>query len=188
MTTDQHPTYKNSKLPKDLILELAKDPSTKTLFQDKYIEAYNDLRTLDLHLKETLALASTYNQDAWVFDLIKDHFNLYIEPLKRKKARFHRLLMINTGNYKEPESSFDIPTIKQVPIEDLIPLENSRRSHHRIVANCPYHKEKTPSFVIYTEDNTAHCFGCQFHGDNINCVMEYHNLKFREACKLILGQ
>lgn len=35
----------------------------------------------------------------------------------------------------------------------------------RMVALCPLHQERTPSFYVYTDDNRFHCFGCGSHGD-----------------------
>ena len=36
---------------------------------------------------------------------------------------------------------------------------------------CPFHNEKTPSFVVYDEKGYYHCYGCGAHGDIINFVM-----------------
>lgn len=46
---------------------------------------------------------------------------------------------------------------------------------------CPFHTEKTPSFVVYPEQNRFHCFGCGKHGDIITCLQELEGLSFREA-------
>ena len=46
---------------------------------------------------------------------------------------------------------------------------------------CPFHNEDTPSFMVDTEYNTFHCFGCGAHGDIINFVMRYDNISFSEA-------
>jgi len=47
-------------------------------------------------------------------------------------------------------------------------------------ASCPFHQEKTPSFVIYG-DNHFHCYGCGAHGDVITFVMRIDGLGFRLA-------
>lgn len=46
---------------------------------------------------------------------------------------------------------------------------------------CPFHDEKTPSFVIHKGDQHYHCFGCGEHGDAIKFLMTYLNLGFQEA-------
>lgn len=49
------------------------------------------------------------------------------------------------------------------------------------VCNCPFHHEKTPSFFIYPETNTFHCFGCGKHGDSISFIMEMDSVNYVEA-------
>jgi DNA primase len=50
---------------------------------------------------------------------------------------------------------------------------------------CPFHQEKTPSFVVYPESQSYHCFGCGKSGDAFNFVMETEKLEFRDALKLL---
>ena len=46
---------------------------------------------------------------------------------------------------------------------------------------CPFHKEKTPSFVVSEEKQIYTCFGCGATGDVIEFVQKYYNLDFPEA-------
>lgn len=48
-------------------------------------------------------------------------------------------------------------------------------------ACCPFHMEKTPSFVIYEDEARYHCFGCGKSGDVINFIRDEENLTFMEA-------
>lgn len=54
---------------------------------------------------------------------------------------------------------------------------------------CPFHSERTPSFVVFPHTGTWHCFGaCGTGGDVFGFVMRKENLTFREALELLANQ
>lgn len=63
-------------------------------------------------------------------------------------------------------------------ISSRVPLKRAGRNYK---ANCPFHQEKTPSFVVSPERQSYHCFGCGASGNAISFVMSYENLDFLSA-------
>lgn len=53
---------------------------------------------------------------------------------------------------------------------------------------CPFHSEKTPSFVVYPETQSFYCFGCGAGGDVITFVRKINNLDYVEAVKMLAGR
>ena len=52
-------------------------------------------------------------------------------------------------------------------------------------ACCPFHQEKTPSFIINPASNTFHCFGCGKGGNVFKFVMMIENLQFPDAAQML---
>lgn len=52
-------------------------------------------------------------------------------------------------------------------------------------ALCPFHDERSPSFVVNRGDSHYHCFGCGAHGDAIQFLMQHVKLSFQDAIQLL---
>ena len=55
-------------------------------------------------------------------------------------------------------------------------------------ACCPFHNEKTPSFMVSPDKQIYHCFGCGAGGNVIGFVMKYENMEFPEAVRALASK
>jgi len=67
-------------------------------------------------------------------------------------------------------------------IQSYMPLKRSGRNFKAL---CPFHDEKTPSFMVHPEKGIYKCFGCGKGGNAIHFVMEKENLAFPEAVRML---
>jgi len=68
-------------------------------------------------------------------------------------------------------------------IQSYLPL---KKAGHNYKGLCPFHSEKTPSFIVFPDSATWHCFGaCGTGGDLFTFVMQRENLDFGEALQLL---
>lgn len=67
-------------------------------------------------------------------------------------------------------------------ISEYLPLKKAGRNFKGL---CPFHNEKTPSFIVSPERQIWHCFGCQKGGDIFGFLMQVENLEFPEALEIL---
>ena len=70
-------------------------------------------------------------------------------------------------------------------INEYIPLKKSGRNYK---ANCPFHNEKTPSFMVSSERQIYKCFGCNEGGDVFSFYKKMEGVEFGEAMKFLAAR
>jgi len=82
--------------------------------------------------------------------------------------------MIDNSSIEALKNSIDIIDV----VGSFVEL---RKAGANYKANCPFHGEKTPSFVVSPTKQIYHCFGCGVGGDSIKFLMELEKLTYPEA-------
>jgi DNA primase len=77
----------------------------------------------------------------------------------------------------------------RLPVADVVgETVQLKKAGTTLKGLCPFHGEKTPSFVVTPVRDTWHCFGCGKHGDIFTFVMERDGLAFPEALAQLAGR
>ena len=82
--------------------------------------------------------------------------------------------MISKESIEQLKSIIDIVDV----VGNYIQLKKAGSNYKAL---CPFHAEKTPSFVVSPAKQIYHCFGCGASGDAIKFVMEIEKLSYKEA-------
>jgi DNA primase len=70
----------------------------------------------------------------------------------------------------------------EVDLAELVERDlKLKRAGKNMVACCPFHNEKGPSFTVTPEKNTYRCYGCGVHGDAIEWMRNKHHMTFQDA-------
>ncbi len=79
---------------------------------------------------------------------------------------------------EELRQRIDLPEI----VGSYVQLKKSGASYKAL---CPFHDEKSPSFMIQKGDTHYHCFGCGAHGDAIAFLMGHVKMSFTESIEML---
>jgi DNA primase len=75
---------------------------------------------------------------------------------------------------------------REVRIEDVVDYYlQLRRVGKTYVGLCPFHEDHDPSFTVYPEDGTFHCYGCGAHGDALTFLQKVEGWSFRQALYML---
>jgi DNA primase len=82
-----------------------------------------------------------------------------------------------------------IQAVKDLPITQVLsPYLQLKKQGTNYTACCPFHNEKSPSFVVSPSKEIYKCFGCGASGDAINFVMQHEKSEFIQAIETIANQ
>ena len=70
-------------------------------------------------------------------------------------------------------------------ISEYLPL---KKTGSNFKALCPFHQEKTPSFIVSPQKEIFHCFGCGEGGNVFNFLMKHEKISFIEAVERLAGR
>ncbi len=86
---------------------------------------------------------------------------------------------MSSASVEEVRNRLDIVDV----ISETVPLKKAGRTFK---APCPFHNERTPSFIVNPDRQTWHCFGaCGVGGDVFSFVMKRENLDFGETLRTL---
>lgn len=78
-------------------------------------------------------------------------------------------------------SILDTVRIEEV-VGDFVSL---KRRGANLIGVCPFHKEKTPSFIVSPAKGIFKCFGCGKAGDSVRFIMEHEHYSYPEALRFL---
>lgn len=127
--------------------------------------------------------------------IIDEFFKSELVQLDKEKKNILRAINIITGKYEKAKNfgrlnSEMIANAREFPLTSLAGayVENFRKAGSKTYkGHCPFHDDRTPSFVIYTDSNRFICFGCETKGDVISFLMEIKSINFKTAVRALLA-
>lgn len=163
----------------------------KNIIPEKIKEWEVKLKKGKGELKECLVSIYAQKLDEFSIWFLEKVASLYLMPpimeSSRHILRLKRMLSIFSPSGRKLESWREkVEIARHYPITELARSKlELRQSGKNFIALCSFHNEKNPSFYIYPETNTFHCFGCQENGDVIKLTMHLYGINFREAVEML---
>lgn len=151
-------------------------------FQNKRVRDYQKM----FDNGEKITITSKYHRKIQMSDVIslklmvQDSIKEHQDCIKRYEGYLRRA----NGVINKHQKDFDVDRIKEeMLIGDLMPDSPKFQTSTRSKYLCPLHNENTPSFTVYHDKNTFHCFGCGAGYSVIDLYMKLNNVDFIQACK-----
>jgi len=104
-----------------------------------------------------------------------------VERRGRQKRLSGRRVYLASGVAAEVKSKLSIVEV----VGEAVQLRKAGTTYKGL---CPFHGEKTPSFVVTPARDSWHCFGCGEGGDIFSFIMKRDGLTFPEALKRLAAK
>ena len=102
-----------------------------------------------------------------------------LEEMKDRIFRMHHKPKAHKDNTDQ------IKVAKETPLQNIYQGKLTKFGN-KLRGLCPFHNETTPSFFIYTDNNSWYCYGCSIGGDSIDFVMKRDDCDFNVALSKLL--
>lgn len=148
-------------------------------------QAFSDCRkcilSLEKRIENELKVYDKWIEKHWFNEMFKktDPRYLILQDIKK---------FLNFTKPNKLKNNINKEKAKSYPIQELYSFQNVKETSKRIQSKCPFHEEKNPSFYIFKDSNTFHCFSCGVRGDSINFIMKLRSLTFINAVKFLNGE
>jgi hypothetical protein len=151
-------------------------------FENSDIDRMTERFTLQ-ELRYERRRAEVHRYTADYFEENTDYWNQYLElvnvSIAFKLDSERPLLSAASGNgvkAADVKARLDIVNV----IERYTELRPAGR---RFTGKCPIHNDSHPSLVVYPDNNSWHCFGCNRGGDAIDFYQAINKIDFKQAIK-----
>lgn len=108
-------------------------------------------------------------------------FLIYLNSLSIHHFKLNRVQRIDRATV---DKIYDVARVEEI-VGDYVSL---KRRGTNMLGLCPFHDEKTPSFMVSPSKGIYKCFGCGKGGNAINFVMELEQLSYYDALKQVAGK
>lgn len=167
-------------IPIEIERELMAMPEVQAMLGEKLEAMLSDVREMKISAaRSTVSLMGVENE--WIryltVELSSYELERQMKPIQREIDRVRRTVSAD----KEGIGDREIDAARKYPLDRLFP--DLKGHGNRRTCLCPFHKETTPSCVVYVGQNLFHCYGCGAAGNAIDYLMRSEELPFMEAVK-----
>lgn len=146
-----------------------------------------DLQALYADTERWLALAEEDGKPGWLVAWFRERLQACVAEMAwRRRAVARGAGRLQLANWRDRIASIKLSvSLYEVVARSGMTLERSGRLWRGL---CPFHAEKTPSFVVFPATQRWRCFGCDAGGDVIDYVMRHDGLTMADALTLLDGK